>query len=109
MKKNLVKNIKYEIFISKSGDKNLIGLIKRSTELPYSEILRRIKFCVPVFSAELSPQQFYSGVNEVVSFINALDALQVLYTVKKDGVECDKCDPVEIQRGVKNISLEDFR
>jgi hypothetical protein len=77
--------------------------------MAYSKIVEALASATPVYSVELDPRSFYSGLSEVLSVMRVLDHLFVPYTVLKNSVETNVEWFLDKEAKLNSMSLGDFR
>ena len=101
---------KIEIFIS---DQNLkasaLKLLRNFSDKTISELSKKFEVNEPVYTKELLPEKFYSGVSDLCLLLSELEELRIAYVLLVNGSESSRKNIVEIRESVESMSLSDFR
>lgn len=84
-------------------------IIREYAKRSYHELIEAVENAQPLFTAELKPEDFYSGIKEFVTIIEKFDAEKISYTIFINGKLETKETVLEIEKKVQNITMKDFR
>ena len=99
---------KFEIIILEKAVKlKAAKIMRKFSEKSFSELTNLVELDCPIYTSLIIPEQFYSGINDIVSIIEKLDALQIKYLLMIDDEESSNKDIYKFKNLV--VSLADFR
>lgn len=109
MKSKAPEDKRIDVYISDPVSAEIVKIIRSYSSLPIQKITKSMAENTPVVSVNLKPQDFYSGIKELIDFLALLDQQEVDYYLELNGKPSDKESLRALKAMVSNIGLEDFR
>ena len=97
------------VFVEDAASAQLCALIRAATGESLAVIKDKLQRHNPAYAAVLVPEQFYSGIKQVLAFITSLEALPAKHRIEANGQRVDKAYLEQIKLEVDQAGLEDFR
>lgn len=109
MKSKAPEDKRIDVYVYDPASAEVVKIIRNYSSLPIQQITKSIAEKIPVVSVNLKPQDFYSGIKELVDFLALLDQQKVDYYLESDGKPSDTESLRALKAMVSNIGLKDFR
>jgi hypothetical protein len=98
-----------EVRVEGAASADLIKAVRAATGAPLKQVKDRLNRGDAVYSTVLVPEEFYSGIKELLAFLATLEALGAQYHIESNGRSIDKAELEKIKLDLDHLSLEDFR
>ena len=98
------------IITNQSGSrKDALAVIRHYSDEPVASLSDKISKGEAVFVKEICKEKFYSGINEFMEVVDALDKSLTGYQLTRNGETEERNYFETLLQNMRNIGLQDFR
>ena len=98
------------VLLNKKTNVATIKLVRSISSLfSISEINNRIRMGAAIYTRELKKEEFYTGIDEVLSVVDLFVKNNIDIKINANGSEIDRTNLLAIKDKISHVSLEDFR
>ena len=98
-----------EVRVSSAATVAILQALRTVTGETLASLEHKLRRDEPVYAVMLVPEAFYSGIEELLAFIAAVERLPAQYSIAANGRWIDKGELQQIKFQVDHMGPEDFR